>query len=32
MLFNYIPENCFEKEKLNNHLLKLEIKKCNEIL
>ncbi len=32
MLFNYIPENCFEKEKINNHLLKLEIKKCNGIL
>ena len=31
MLFNYIPEECFEKEKINIHLLKLKIKTCNDL-
>ena len=28
VVFNYIPEECFEKEKINIHLLKLKIKTC----
>ncbi len=31
-IFDYIPANCFSPKQINKHLLKLKIKKCDELL
>ncbi len=32
IIFNYIPEKCFTKKNLNEHLIQLSLKKCNNLL